>query len=206
MKISYGITVCNEYDEIQKLLSVLFSIKREEDEIVVLVDSSNSTNELTQYLLSLNEAPSKVKTYFNEFNNNFSDWKNYLTSLCSGDYIFQIDADEIPSESLIINLPSLLNQNIDVIYVPRVNKVEGIKSEHIVKWNWRIDNKNRVNWPDYQCRVYKNDPAIRWVNKVHEQLTGFKTYDLLPADEFFALSHIKSILKQEKQNNFYNTL
>ena len=35
---------------------------------------------------------------------------------------------------------------------------------------------------------------------------GFKTYAPLPAEEGVALYHPKDIIRQEKQNNYYNTL
>lgn len=63
-----------------------------------------------------------------------------------------------------------------------------------------------VNWPDYQWRIWKNKPEIKWVNKVHERLDGFKTYTAMPDVEYFALNHPKTIEKQEKQNNYYDTL
>jgi hypothetical protein len=64
-----------------------------------------------------------------------------------------------------------------------------------------------INWPDYQWRIWKNIPEIKWINKVHEKLEGFKTYALLPADtQAFCLYHPKTIQKQEKQNNYYDTL
>lgn len=206
MKISYAITVCNELQEIQTLLPILLSSKRQEDEIVVLVDSSNTLDELVEYLKNLSKTSDKIKVHFDIFNKNFSDWKNLLSSLCSGDYIFQIDADEIPGVVLINNLPFLLNQDVDIVLVPRVNKVVGIQKEHISKWGWKVDEKERINWPDYQWRIYKNVPNIKWQNRVHETLTGFATYAALPPEEFLSLIHTKSIEKQEKQNNFYNTL
>ena len=64
-----------------------------------------------------------------------------------------------------------------------------------------------VNWPDYQWRIWKNTPEIKWVNKVHERLDGFKTYAQLPADtEAMALYHPKTIDRQIKQNAYYDTL
>ena len=62
------------------------------------------------------------------FKNHFADWKNKLTEYCDGDYIFQIDADELPNELLIQNLPVILESNPDneVYLVPRVNTVEGL--------------------------------------------------------------------------------
>lgn len=205
MKISYGITVCDEFEEIKRLLSILLLEKRNEDEIVVLVDKSNTTDEVVKYLSSLQDKEA-IKLHLHFFNKNFADWKNLLTSLCSGDYIFQIDADETPALSLITSLPAIINNNVDVILVPRVNRVTGLTEEYIKLWNWSIDSFDRINWPDYQWRIYKNVPNLVWINKVHERLSGFRQYATLPADEFFALSHIKNIDKQEKQNNFYNTL
>jgi hypothetical protein len=143
------------------------------------------------------------------FNNHFADWKNYLISICKGDYIFQIDADEVPNELLISQLPDLLELNPDneVFLVPRVNTVSGLTDEHISKWGWHVMANGWVNWPDYQWRLWKNKPEIRWINKVHEKLDGFATFSHLPSDtEAFCLYHPKTIEKQEKQNNYYDTL
>ena len=150
----------------------------------------------------------EISLYEDAFEGHFADWKNKLTQICSGDYIFQIDADEIPHKVLIDALPELLenNSDLEVFLVPRVNTVEGITSEHIQKWGWNVDNKERVNWPDYQWRIWRNKPEIKWINKIHERLEGFKTYASLPDDESYALFHPKTIERQEKQNNYYSTL
>lgn len=133
--------------------------------------------------------------------------ENKLNSFCSGDYIFQIDADEIPNQVLIENLHEiLLGNNVDVILVPRVNTVEGLTDEHIQKWGWNVDEKGWVNWPDMQYRIYRNSDNIKWINKVHEVLDGFRTISHLPMDEDLALYHPKEIERQEKQNEYYDTL
>ena len=207
MKISYAVTVCNEFEEIQKLISTLKLNIREEDEIVVLFDRKSGTSEVWEYLLELREHE-YIKLTPKEFKNHFADWKNYLTSLCIGEFIFQIDADEIPHQSLLEHLPEILkgNPNNEVYLVPRVNTVEGLTQEHTTKWRWNIDDEGRVNWPDYQWRIWKNKPDIKWVNKVHERLEGFRTYATLPAYHDFALMHPKTIERQEKQNKYYDTL
>jgi hypothetical protein len=207
MKISYAITVCNEYEEIQKLLSFLLGNIREEDEIVVLFDKKSGTAEVWEYLIELKKRD-YIKLTRKKFENHFADWKNYLKDLCIGDYIFQIDADEIPNEVLVENLPLILeeNPNNEVYLVPRVNTVEGLTQEHTTKWRWNIDDEERVNWPDYQWRIWKNKPEIKWVNKVHERLEGFRTYAPLPASHDFSLYHPKDIKRQEKQNKYYDTL
>jgi len=209
MKISYAITVCDEFLEIQKLLSLLLNNKRHEDEIVVLVDLSKNipTSELLNYLHELS-SEDYIILVEDTFKGHFADWKNILTKSCSGDYIFQIDADEIPNETLIENLPIILEQNpdIEVYLVPRVNTVKGLTEEHIKAWGWNVNDKGWVNWPDYQWRIWKNKPEIQWKNKVHEVLEGHKIYSPLQDIELLSLYHPKDIKRQEKQNNYYSTL
>jgi hypothetical protein len=89
------------------------------------------------------------------------------------------------------------------VKVPRVNTVKGLTQEHIQKWGWNVNEKGWVNWPDYQWRILKNIPEIKWVNKVHEKLDGFKTYAPLPEIGELALRHPKTIERQEKQNNIF---
>ena len=203
MKISYAITVCNEFIEVQKLITFLLSYKRSQDEIVVLYDQSNGNQEIANYL-----SKKKVNLHQGNFKGHFADWKNKLTSHCSGDYIFQIDADEIPNQYLIQYLPTLIESNPDneMYYVPRVNTVEGLTQEYIEKWRWNVNDKGWVNWPDYQMRIWKNKPEISWVNKVHEVLKGFQSYAPLPSEESLALYHPKQIERQVKQNDYYDTL
>jgi hypothetical protein len=207
MKISYAITVCNEYDEIQRLLPLLLENKRKQDEIVVLFDQKNGDEKVAEYLTTFSKYPN-FQFWRGYFEGHFADWKNTLTEYCKGDYIFQIDADEYPNKMVFTHLPAILESNPDneVYLVPRVNTVEGLTQEHIQKWGWNVDDKGWVNWPDYQWRIWKNKPEIKWVNKVHEVLKGHETYAALPAMEAVALYHPKDIARQEKQNNYYNTL
>lgn len=207
MRISYAITVCNETVEIQRLISFLLENKRHEDEIVVLFDSKNGTSTVEEYLRS-HSVNDEFIWHKKDFDGHFADWKNYLTSLCDGDYIFQIDADEIPNQTLIEYLPEILlsNPNNEVIRVPRVNTVFGLTEEYIRQWGWRVDQNGWVNWPDFQWRIYKNHPKIQWKNKVHEVLDGYETWSNLHEVEEFALYHPKDIERQVKQNNYYNTL
>ena len=207
MKISYAITVCNELEEVKRLVTFLHHNKRTESEIVVLADSPKMSQELRDQL-NLYSTANWITLIESEFKGHFADWKNLLTSHCKGDYIFQIDADELPTEDLIANLPYILevNQDVDVFLVPRINTVEGLTQDHIRQWRWNVNDKGWVNFPDYQWRIYRNDPSIKWKNRVHEVLEGFKTSTLLPAEEMYCLYHPKTIDRQEKQNNYYDTL
>ena len=205
MRISYAITVCNELEEVKRLVNFLLSNKRKQDEIVILFDEENGTDEVFDYIES---QVYDCEVFCAKFEGHFADWKNELTSHCTGKYIFQIDADEYPNEELINSLPYILevNQEVDVFLVPRVNTVEGLTLQHIQKWGWGVDEKGWVNYPDYQWRVYRNTSDIKWINKVHERLTGFNTIANLPQTEAYSLYHPKTIDRQEKQNDYYDTL
>ena len=50
MKISYAITVCNEFVEIQNLINFLLKHKRTEDEIIVLYDFKNGDEGVEEFL------------------------------------------------------------------------------------------------------------------------------------------------------------
>jgi hypothetical protein len=204
MEISYAITVCTELEEIKQLLPFLLKNKRKEDEVVVLFDLTNGSEEVKKYLLQTSE----VKAVFDWFKGDFSEWKNKLNSLCTGDYIFNIDADEIITETFMSTLPTIIENNpeVEFYWVPRENYVTGLTPKHIQEWGWRVDVQNRVNYPDYQGRIYKNSSEIKWKNKVHEVLIGYKQYASLPEVSHLSINHTKTIEKQEKQNSYYNTL
>jgi len=207
MKISYAITVCNEFIEIQRLLGFLLENKRDQDEIVILYDSKNGTKEVEQVLDHYNSITKYYTLHKSPFNSHFADWKNLLTSLCTGDYIYQIDADEMITAYVLDSLPEVLSHNnVDVLKVPRINTVEGLTQEHIQKWGWRVDEKGWVNFPDFQWRIYKNNGKIKWKNKVHEILEGYNIVSYLPTEEEWCLEHPKTIERQEKQNSYYDTL
>jgi glycosyltransferase involved in cell wall biosynthesis len=201
--ISFAITVHNEHEELDKLLQQLVKNIREEDEIVVQMDIT-ATDEVKAVVNKY-----KLMNYFHPLNKDFATFKNNLKSLCTKDWIFFIDADETLNYYFSKNIHEFLELNkgiVDLIAVPRVNKVNGLTQAHIDKWRWFVDDNGWINWPDYQTRICANKPEIQWINKVHERLTGFKTSAQLPALEEWSLTHIKDIERQEKQNKFYETI
>jgi hypothetical protein len=198
--ISYAITACNEHVELDRLLDQLSSSIRDEDEIVVQMDIT-ATDEVKVVVNKY-----KLMSYFHPLNKDFATFKNNLKGLCTKDYIFQIDADEYLSEELLAYLPAILEDNsrVEMFSIPRINTVEGLTEQHVKQWGWRVDEKGWVNYPDYQNRIMKNKPEIHWVNKVHEKIVGAMTITSLPLG--FDLIHPKTIDRQEKQNNYYNTI
>jgi len=202
LKVSYGITVHNEVEELIKLLEVLNKNIDKEDEVVVCVDGDDEKVEavLGEYL-----SENKAIVYKRKLDGNFAEHKNSVIEKSSGDYVFHIDADEYPNEILVKQLKEILKINeVDLIWIPRVNTIEDMKEEHIQRWGWRVTDNGWVNYPDYQARVFRRAESIRWTRPLHEYITGCKTYAHLPPQEELSLYHPKTIEKQEKQNMFYN--
>ena len=205
MRISYAIPVCNEDKELDRLLAQLLFHETPDMEVVVQCDQGNTSPEVYRIL---DKYSAFIHVIQFPLKGNFAAFKNNLKKHCTGAWIFQIDADEYLSESLIKNLTSVLQSNptVDLFLVPRINTVEGLTQEHINKWQWRVDAKGWVNFPDYQTRILQNSPKINWASKVHEVLTGHNSYVMLPAEEEYCLYHPKGIERQERQNNFYSAL
>ena len=203
MNISYSILTHNETDSLLKLIEFIVKHKDEEDEIVILDDYSDNekTKEILDTMCSIHEITFEQR----ELLKDYAGQKNYLTRMCKGSYIINIDADELPHKELMKNIKPILESNptIDLYWVPRVNTVEGLTQEHIDKWRWQVNEKGWINFPDYQGRIWRNRQNIRWKNTVYEVLEGYKEHTFLPQEEAFCFYHPKTINKQEKQNEFY---
>ena len=183
MTISYLITCCNEDRTLGNLLERVYSSMDSEDEIVILDDFSG--NPKTQEILSEYSKKDNVKLYQHALDRNYGAHKNYGNELCKKDFIFQLDGDECPSSTLILNIKSIIEANpeIELFAVPRII----------------------VNWPDPQGRIYKNDPKrIRWNRRLHEKLEGYIKFTALPLDYEFSLYHDKTIEVQLQTNKRYN--
>ena len=204
MKISYGITVHNEAEELKRLLDILTNKIDKEDEIVICIDGDDEKVEsvVGEYL-----SENKAVVYKRKLDGDFASQKNSVIENSKGDYVFHIDADEYPSDGLLEYVKPILEANdIDLIWVPRVNTVDGITEQHIQQWGWRVSEAGWVNYPDYQSRIFKNSPEIRWKSKVHERIHGAQTFSHLPPNETLRLYHPKTIDKHNQQNKFYETL
>lgn len=125
----------------------------------------------------------------------------------------QLDADEYFSETLYNNFYNLFSSiqkapNVELVFFPRYNIVNGITKEHIEKWGWNIQNIDprlgpAINYPDMQGRLYRNSPEIFWVGKVHERIN---TKNSGRMDLGLDIMHIKTIERQERQNKLYSNL
>ena len=209
INITYAVTVCNELKEITELINFLHPKIQKDDEILIQYDSESVTSQVKDYLIILSQLHnSNIKVISFPLNNDFASFKNNLKNNANGMFIFQIDADEIPSDYLIENIKEFIeyNKDVDLFFVPRVNTVDGLTKEHIKKWKWQVSENGWVNFPDYQTRIYRRTSEIEWQGKVHERITGYNTLSVLPAEQNYCLYHHKQIERQERQNDYYATI
>jgi hypothetical protein len=209
INVTYAITVCNELEEITKLVDFLKNKIDKDDEILIQYDENSTTKPVKDYLTIISQLHnSNIKVISYPLNNDFASFKNNLKDNAKGIFIFQIDADEIPSEHLMENIKDIIeyNKDVDLFFVPRINTVEGLTKEHIKKWKWQVNELGWVNFPDYQTRLYRRTSEIQWQGKVHERIVGYNTLSVLPQEEQYCLYHHKQIDRQEKQNDYYATI
>jgi glycosyltransferase involved in cell wall biosynthesis len=200
MKISYAICVCNEHSELNSLLSFLSRVADNEDEINILVDSGKVTDEVRDVLKKFEK---RIVVNERKFCGNFSKHRNYHITKCKGEYIFVLDADEIPQEALVKNIR---NFDSDILYVPRMNIIPGHTEEWCKRMKFSVNEVGWINWPDYQGRYFKNNGKILWSLGLHERLIGSDKVAQLQAIPQLALWHVKSVEKQDKQDAFYSNL
>ena len=211
MGISFFVTAYNEYEDLKRLLGQLTQVIKHSDELVIQLDSKATVEVITlvDEFIAKNKDSILIKKCHFDLNGDFASFKNNGKSYCTKEWIFQIDADETLSETFSTVIHQVLESNgeIDLMSVPRVNIVKGLEQNDVIRWGWQLNNQSWVNWPDLQHRIFRNKPEIKWVNKVHEKIVGWRTYAELPSeDDSYALYHIKDIDRQRMQNEFYSTL
>lgn len=86
---------------------------------------------------------------------NFAERKNYLTNQARHDWVFHLDSDEAPENSLLNNLVSWI--------------MDGSKERDplVIAFKFPRINYEARDWPDYQVRLY-NRRYCEWRNPVHE--------------------------------------
>lgn len=140
MRLSYLVTCHNETDSLHKLLSKLCEFKKIHHEIVVVDDFSTEPKTLE----ILDKFKSEIKLCQHKLDRNYGSHKNYGIEQCVGEWIFQLDGDEYPTDALIQNIDDILegnNQN-EVIWLPRLNYFRGVTQQDITTWGWQCSTFN----------------------------------------------------------------
>lgn len=196
MKLTYTIQVCNESRELFSLLNLLTRIIDDEDEINVIVDSTHTTDKVGIVLDNFRDSVTTFNRPFDSFKKNLDFHKEKAT----GDYIFNIDADEMPQESLIKIIKKVIEETgAEIIAVPRINIHPDITSEEAKEFGFNINEVGFINWPDFQTRVYKRCDHVYWTDELHTKLTGSDKAVAVKPLPSVALWHIKSMDKQKSR-------
>ncbi|MCQ2959238.1 MAG: glycosyltransferase [Bacteroidales bacterium] len=198
--ICYTITVCDEHEELSNILNLIVKHIRKEDEILVQCDKDNTTQEVRQVIAQFENIITKVVEH--PLLGDYGQFKNNLIANTSCDFLFQLDADELPSPYLLEKLPEIISQNpdIELFKIPRLNVMIN-NEESFMTWDSvpTINQKDLINFPDYQKRLFKHSKDIFWTKKIHELVVGYKTWCYLPKDNDFCILHCKKWAKQQKR-------
>lgn len=196
--ITYAVTVCNESEELIRLLGILIDRVRPNDQVHIQVDSDNVTVEvkavINTYKPLFVDRGLEFTVSSHKLDGNFSAFKNLIFNYANGDWIFQIDADEYPTTSLLDSIPYLIDENseVDVILVPRINTVSGITLKDVQRWGWNI---SKFNIPTY----VNNDDVSRL------DMELLMTYDLIISTDGDSVTYYEPIINfPDYQFRLYN--
>lgn len=205
MKISYQILCKNEDESLEKLINLLLNHVDLNDEINICRDLLGE-NPKTKQILTKYSKTERVNVYEREITHTIHNQKNWLATKANGDYLFYLDADELLDPAFLQNLKPILenNSNIDTYFLPRTNIVIGLTEEYRQSRGWNVDEKGRINWPDVQDRIFKNDGKIKYNEIPHGRLINFKEYATLPLEDVYAIYHEKTMGKQESDNAWHD--
>jgi hypothetical protein len=174
----------------------LLKVKDAEDNVIVVVDSLHTTDKVARVIDHFKDLITVYERPFDTFIKN----AQFHIEKATGDYVFSIDADEMPQEALIRNFKKVLTDTgADVVWIPRINIHPGGTQEFFQEYKFHVNENSWINWPDYQGRLFKKNNKITWgYDEIHPKLVGSEKSVQLQANPQIALWHIKSI---EKQNS-----
>lgn len=205
MFLSYLVTCHNESDSLHDLLVKLYESLKPTHEVVIIDDYSDSP--VTLSILEEYQKKERVVIQKHKLDNHYGAHKNFGIEQCKGDWIFQLDADELPTDTLINNIDVILENNShnEVLWLPRLNYFVGVTQKDVDDWGWKLYD-GLINFPDFQSRLFRNLPYIRYHRRLHEKVEGQKTYAFIPPQKDIAIIHNKTIEKQRENNqNYMNT-
>ena len=196
MKLTYSIQVCNESRELFSLLNLLTRIIDTEDYIDVIVDSNNTTEKVDLVLKHFEDRITVHKRAFDTFSKNCQ----FHIDVAKGDYVFHIDADELPQQPLVKILKQVIDETgAEILAIPRINIHPDITEEEAKDRKWNVNEAGFINWPDYQMRIHKKCDYITWTDELHTKLTGSDKVSGTKAIPPLAMWHIKSMDKQNSR-------
>lgn len=118
----------------------------------------------------------------------FSAQRNAMLAACSGDWVLYLDADERFSAEAWAALPLLCADPVVAgWHFPRVTPYP---TQDRVLTGFGL-------WPDIQLRLFRRAPGLRFVNPVHERLSGLVGPQALALD--LEIEHLSRLRKDEDE-------
>lgn len=155
-KYSYKLSICMIVRDEEKFLdNCLKSLKPLLDLnlaelIIVDTGSIDNTIEISKKYTE--------KVYFKEWNNNFSEARNYSISLAKGEYIFIMDADQEMERSEVNKLIELFTGN----------EYKKFNTYSLVYKNFTKEDLSEYTYFSLNL-IFKNDGTFRYEGKIHNQ-------------------------------------
>ena len=145
-------------NEERYLEDCLKSIKKVVDEIIIIdTGSKDRTVEIARKYTD--------KIYLHPWKDSFSEARNHYLKYATGDWIFQIDADEeLIQEDIPVLLEAIQDEELDAVMVQIVSKFQEGKREAI----------HSVE------RIFRNNGLIHYEGRVHNRLVGIQNAKVFP--------------------------
>jgi glycosyltransferase involved in cell wall biosynthesis len=193
IKISVCLIVKNEERYLENCLK---SINDVADEIVIV--DTGSTDRTVEIAKKYTD-----RIYFHAWKDNFSEARNHYLKYATGEWIFQIDADEeLIQEDIPVLMAAIQDEKIDAVMVQIVSKFQDGKREAIHSFE----------------RIFRNNGLIHYEGRVHNRLVGIQTakvfpirlnhygYDLNKAQSKKKFNRTVSLLKKDLQEDPNNPM
>lgn len=209
--VSFAILTHNETETLSRLLGSLADVPGTE---VRIVDDFSEPPTLA-IIDGFVRRYANIHLYQRALRKNFAAQRNFIAGKCLGRYIGRIDADETLPRYLIENLEKIVEDleagGFDAAMFPRINLLgeeadESFRKEFVAAYDrFELNEKGWLNFPDYQIKLYRNTPSLKFRYIVHEILQGANRIYEFPAEEKYALMHHKSPADYLNSIRFYKT-
>ena len=149
--------VMNTKDEAENIRAVFNCFSSVVDEIIVVdCESTDGTRELARKLgarvYNIGQCPG------------YGEMRSISVHLAKTDWAIVIDGDERMLPQDVSKIPDLIKLDYDLISLPR---------QHYRAFDMSIcENPDLSVYADWQARMVRIMPYIRWVKKEHEELRG----------------------------------
>lgn len=208
MSFTFGVFTHNEGRKyIEMCVTHILDAMSTDDEIII-VDDNSTDKETCEYL---DEIKNRVKLLKHSLNGDFATHKNFLLENATKDWILLFDADEYMEVETIQKLKAIasVHADIDAYMIPHLNRIIGLDMKYVEQMHWTapiVYGEPAINYPDYHVRLFKNLPSIRYVNKIHEVIVGYKNVRYIIQFANLEFIHIKTQERQIKQNLLYKQI